>query len=323
MSLTHALRDQLVLVTGASGFIGARLVARLRAQGCRLRLVSRRPPASEPGWVRCDLTASAPWAALLEDVTLVIHLAGQTSVREAERDPAADRRINADVMIELLAAARELGTRPTVLFAGTETAAGVHRGRLDDHVIDAPVTHYDAHKLAAERALGEAVAAGWVRGASLRLTTVYGPGPRPQAEDRGIIAMMLSRALTGRALTVYGEGESLRDFLFVDDAVAAFLAAAAVPERLAGDHYIVGSGEGLAIRDAFERIAALVQREVGTHAPVVRVAPPDEINMIDTRSIVADSSRFHALTGWTAQVGFDDGLAHTLAWQLQCMKSTA
>jgi nucleoside-diphosphate-sugar epimerase len=305
------------LVTGASGFIGTRLVARLRAEGCRLRLVSRRPVAGDPSWVSCDLRERDCWPALLDGVTLVFHLAGQTSVRTAELDPVADARINTDAMLGLLAAAQHLGTRPTVVFASTETIAGVHRDRLDDDVPDAPVTRYDAHKLAAERALREAVSAGIVRGGSLRLTTVYGPGPRPQASERGIVDLMLARALAGQALTVYGDGQQLRDLLYIDDAVAALLAAAAVPDQLDGDHFVVGSGAGLTIVELFERIAKLVERELEIRAPVIHVQPPEPRSIIDERSVIADPSRFCARTGWTPTIDFDEGLRRTLANKLR------
>lgn len=307
------LRDAPVLVTGASGFIGTRVVERLREQGCRLRLVSRRVFAGDPSWVCADLRERDCWPALLDGIAIVVHLAGQTSVRAAEIDPSADARINTDAMLHLLAAAERIGTRPTVVFASTETIAGVHRGVLGDDVPDAPVTRYDAHKLAAERALRDAVAAGIVRGGSLRLTTVYGPGPRPQAGDRGVVDLMLERALAGQALTVYGDGQQLRDLLYVDDAVAAFMAAALVPEQLAGDHFVVGSGTGLTIVALFERIAALVERELGVCTPVVHVDPPEPRSIIDERSVVADPSRFCARTGWTPAIDFDEGLRRTLA----------
>ncbi|MFV8751436.1 NAD-dependent epimerase/dehydratase family protein [Nannocystaceae bacterium ST9] len=307
-----------MLVTGASGFIGRAMLAGLHERGARVRAIARRvePSDADVEWIACDLSREPDWSALLEGVDLVVHLAGQTSVREAERDPEADARINVAPMLGLLAAARRLADPPTVLMAGTETSAGLHRGVLDDAIVDAPLTHYDAHKRLAELALAEAVGEGRVRGASLRLTTVYGPGPRPRADDRGVIDLMITRALAGRALSVYGSGEQQRDFVFVDDVVAAFVAAALHVDALAGDHYVIGSGRGLAIRAAFEQIADEIERATGMRVPVVEVPPPADASPIDARSVVADSSRFSARTSWTPRVDFDEGLRRTIASRL-------
>jgi nucleoside-diphosphate-sugar epimerase len=127
---------------------------------------------------------------------------------------------------------------------------------------------------------------------------------------------MITRALAGQPLTVYGSGDQQRDFVFVDDAITAFLAAAAHADALAGDHYVVGSGRGLTITAAFEQIARTVERETGIRAPVIHVPVPADSSAIDARSVVADSSRFSALTSWTPRVDFDEGLRRTLARRL-------
>src|SRR5258708_33768353 len=96
---------------------------------------------------------------------------------------------------------------------------------------------------------------GYVRGAVLRLTNVYGPGPRIRGAGRGVLNAMVRRAVTGEPLTVYGSGNYLRDYLYVRDAALAFVAAAEAIEALNGGHWVIGSGEGNTINDAVNQIA--------------------------------------------------------------------
>lgn len=308
----------LCLITGASGFIGAQLVSRLRAEGRRLRLVARNPPPDNDSsqWTSGDLSTETDWSTLLEGVETVFHLAAQTSAQHSILDPEASRRINLEPVRQLIEAARTCSRPPRVIFSSTETVAGLHEGILHDGLVDAPSTPYDLHKREAEVLLREAHARGWVRAASLRLTTVYGPSHRPRAPERGIIGIMIERALAGQTLTIYASGEPQRDFLYLDDAVEALLAAERHVETLAGDHYLVGAGRSLSLRGAITRVAALAGAELRREIPLAHVPPPPGLPAIDGRSVRVDAGRFRLRSGWRPEVDFDLGLERTLRWHM-------
>ena len=312
-------RSGITLVTGARGFIGTCLVARLRSEGRRLRLLSSRAPvpaSDSHEWVHADLAEDPDWPALLADVDTVFHLAAQTSAARCLRDPEQSRRINLEPVRALIAAARSSPRSLRVVFASTETVAGLHATTLHDKLVDAPLTPYDEHKRAAELLLLEAVERGRLRAASLRMTTIYGPGPRPRARDRGVIAIMIERALRGDPLTVYGSGELERDFLYLDDAVTAMLAAERSVDALAGEHYLVGAGRSLSLLEAFARVAAQASAVLGRAVPLVHVEPPPELLAIDGRSVRVDASRFRQRSAWQPEVDFDLGLQRTLRWHV-------
>ncbi|PRQ00490.1 NAD-dependent epimerase/dehydratase family protein [Enhygromyxa salina] len=306
------------LITGASGFIGTQLVSRLRAAGRPVRLVARTPPPDDDRsqWTSLDLSYAIDWSTLLEGVETVFHLAAQTSAQHSIRDPAASRRINVDPVRQLIQWARTRSQPLRVILSSTETVAGLHQGVLHDGLVDAPSTPYDVHKREAEVLLSEAHARGWVRAASLRLTTVYGPSHRPRAPERGVIGIMIERALAGQPLTIYGSGAPLRDFLYLDDAVEALLAAERHVETLAGDHYLVGAGRSLSLHSAITQVAALVGAELGREISVTHVPPPPGLPAIDGRSVRVDAERFRVRSGWRPEVDFDLGLERTLRWHM-------
>jgi len=284
-----------IAVTGASGFIGSRMVAALAGLDCRIIRVSRNH------W---------PHAV---DADVVFHFAAQTSVSEAENNPQQDFDANVIPLRSLITSCVERKTRPFILFAGTVTQAGLpSRLPVGADVPDHPVTVYDRHKLMAENELKAAALRGDVRGASLRLSNVYGPGGHGRTGDRDILNRMIRAALKGERLTVYGAGDFVRDYVFIDDVVDAFLMAACCPDAVNARHFIVGSGRGITIRAAFELIAARVEALPGRHVPVVTTAPTVPLSPIERRNFIADPSAFAAATGWRAETTLADGIDRTI-----------
>jgi UDP-glucose 4-epimerase len=316
-----ALAGKVVLVTGARGFLGSRLSGRLQGVGARVIRLGRsradegnapREPAG--AW---DLTADVRdpdlWATLPEAPEFIFHLAAQTSVQVADDDPARDWHANVQPLLRLLEVCRERGWRPGILFAGSATQVGVtDHGPVDESFPDRPITMYDRHKLMAEGYLEHYARRGWARGATLRLPNVYGPGPATGSRDRGVLNAMMRRALRGEPLTLYGEGDQVRDYLFADDAIDAFLAAAVLLEKVDGEHFVLGTGVGHTLAEAFALVADRAATLTGRRVPLESAAPPEGLSPIEERSFVADASRFRNRTGWHARTTLSDGIDLTL-----------
>lgn len=295
----HEYAGKTVAVTGAAGFLGGCLVNRLAAVDCRILRVTR--------------TAPLPWDDVVSDADVVFHFAAQTSSVAAAEDPDWDFAANVAPMRQLLDACRRRGRRPVVLFAGTVTQSGIpSRLPVDEDAVDRPVTIYDQHKLIAEHDLKAAASGGTVCGATLRLANVYGPGGHGRNKDRDILNRMIAAAVRGEPLTVYGAGDYVRDYVFVEDVVDAFLMAAVHPGRVNGKHYVIGSGRGITIREAFELVAARVEALTGRRVPVITAEPPAALSEIEQRHFVADSSRFSAATGWRPAWSLSDGIDRTI-----------
>jgi nucleoside-diphosphate-sugar epimerase len=256
-----------------------------------------------------DLTSRAFWREAVDAAGTIFHLAGQTSVYAAQEDPSRDHAANVAPMLLAMEACRISGRRPAFVFAGTVTQCGIPKTLpVNEDAPDDPVTIYDLHKLMAEQYLKLYASLGFVRGASLRLPNVYGPGPASRSADRGVLNAMIRKALAGETLTVYGQGDQVRDYLYVEDAARAFVAAADHIDSLEGNYFVLGTGEGRTIREAVDLVAARVSRRTGRHVKVVQVDPPASLSPIEDRNFVADTHRFASATGWRAEVGLSDGI---------------
>lgn len=316
-----AFTGKRILIPGGSGYIAHNLVARLARVECQIVRV-RRPGSTAPAdpaeqarieHLEGDLGTREFWERALPGADVVFHLAAQTSVYAADQNPADDWQANVLPMLTMLETCRERGHRPMIVFAGTATQFGLpERTPVDESFPDRPVTIYDWHKLSAETYLEHYVRQGWAQGATLRLANIYGPGPASGKADRGILNLMMRRALRGEALTLYGTGGLLRDYIYITDAVEAFIAVASHAETVNGRHFILASGEGHTLAQAFQLVAERAVLLTGEHAPVISVEPPAGLSRIEDRNFVGDIARLRVATGWEPRVSLQQGIDLTL-----------
>ena len=307
-----------VLITGASGYLASRLVPAVLAQSRDVRLLSRRePPFIEHARYFCGSPDGNPQSLkeAIRGARTIFHLAGQTSVAEARRDPYGDLRANVAGMLRLLEHAAAASSQPTIVFAGTVTQAGIPPGdTLDESVPDRPITVYDIHKLTAEKHLAAASARGAVTGVTLRLANVYGPGAQSNAPDRGVLNRLIRVAASGEPLTVFGGGRQLRDYTFVDDVIEAFLLAAGHARALAGRYFVIGSGNRRTIADIIHTVAGRASARVGRPIQVTQAEPPADQDPIDSRSYCVNAAAFMTATGWAPRTSLEAGIDRTIDW---------
>ena len=308
-----------LLITGASGYLANNLEKSLKNVPCTLFRLTRKSTLSPLDGVvdvediQGDISDISIWDRAMQEVDIVFHFAGQTSVYLADKDPESDYRANVLPMLHMLETCKKIKSRPDILFAGTSTQVGIPESLpVNEACADKPITVYDVHKWMAETYLKCYARLGFVRGTSLRLTNVYGPGPKSSSGDRGILNTMARRALSGKNLTLYGEGKNIRDYIFVDDAISAFLLASANMEALNEKHFVLGSGKGHSISDALNQVAEQVASKTGKQIAVESIDPPSGLSPIEERCFVADAQSFSELTGWQPNFTLSEGIEKTL-----------
>ena len=213
----------------------------------------------------------------------------------------------------LLEAARKSKSSPYVVFAGTATQCGLKKTLpITESVKDEPSTVYDFHKLLAENYLKYYTCKDLIKGTSLRLCNVYGPGPKTRSKDRGILNLMIKKALDGENLTIYGNGNFQRDYIFMDDVVNAFLACPCYPSKTNGRHFILGSGKGYSINKAINKVAQMIERHKGLRVKVVNIKTPENLLSIEHRNEVANNSGISKATGWLPSIKLEEGIIRTV-----------
>ncbi|MDP3789943.1 MAG: NAD-dependent epimerase/dehydratase family protein [Candidatus Omnitrophota bacterium] len=305
-----------ILITGGAGYLASVLVALLSDTDCRIIRLDQKKPAAVPRRKAAeivdlvgDVSIDKTWEEPLDGIEIVFHFAAQTSVYTANKDTAEDLKRNVMPMVHLLEACRRQKIKPVILFSGTVTESGMPAYLpVDETHPDNPITVYDLHKLMAENYLKYYCRQGLVRGATLRLANVYGPGPESGSAGRGILNLMVKKALQGENLTLYGTGEYLRDYVYVYDVADAFLKAAASIDKVNGHHFVIGSGKGTTLAEAFNLVAEKAAVKTGKKVRIISVDPPSELSLIENRNFIADNRKFISGTGWKAEYSLTQGI---------------
>ncbi|MEN3063038.1 MAG: GDP-mannose 4,6-dehydratase [Candidatus Methanosuratincola petrocarbonis] len=303
-----------VLVTGGAGFIGTHLVERLIENGASVRIlddlsagdisgVSRLLRSGGATFVKGDVRDGGKVMEATRGCEIVYHLAAQSSVPKSTENPSLDLEVNIIGTHNVLRAAKECGTK--VVFASSSVVYGMPR-RIPTPESEPLVPHsfYGASKAAAEdycRLYSELFGVPTV---ILRLFNIYGPGT-----NKGLMFDLYRKLLRDpKRLEILGTGEQKKDYLYIDDAIDAFIAA---PERsrCVGDAYNIGLGESYTVF----QIAQMMFDVLGLEG--VEVKPRGGTSWLgDVELTEPDVSKAEIELGWRAKVGIKDGIRKTLEY---------
>jgi nucleoside-diphosphate-sugar epimerase len=308
-----------VIVTGGLGFIGSNIAWRLEQLGALVTVIdSSRPgcganPANLAGSsvkvLPVDLSEPELYAEVVEQTEIIFNLAGEISHIHSMQFPERDLQINTVSQMRFLQACAERNRGVRILYADTRQAFGkpLYLPVDEQHPIR-PVDFNGVHKYAAAMYHLMMSDLGQINATTIRLTNVYGPRMSLNVFGQGFLGVFFRQSLLGEQLKLYGGGSQLRDPLFVDDAVRAFLYAGArkdLPHR----DYNLGGPEGLSLLEMANTLA----RQCDAPDPEAVEFPP-HLQAIDIGSYTTSSLRFARDFGWKPQTTFTEGAARTIAF---------
>ena len=319
-NLRRIFSGRRVLITGGLGFIGSTLARRLVALGARVSVIdclapeyggNRRNLARLAGRVKVHIADVRDWPrlpALIKGQDFLFNLAGQTSHLDSMTDPQTDLDINCRAQLAILEACRQHNPAIRIVFASTRQIYGKPDALpvAESHPLR-PVDINGINKLAGESFHLLYARVHGTRATALRLTNTIGPRMRIKDARQTFVGVWIRRLLEGAPIEVWG-GEQLRDFTYVDDAVEAFLLAAANDAAI-GQVYNLGGPPPVSLRQLAEMLIALNQGG----ALAIR-AFPAERQRIDIGDYYADDRRIRRQLGWRPRTDLRTALRRTLAF---------
>ena len=329
-----------ILITGGAGFIGTNYVSHLLSRGKKVTIydnLSRKGTPRNIAWLRktygassfdlieADVREAKRLAEAAQNADLIIHLAGQVAVTTSVIDPRTDFEINALGTFNVLEAARQSERNPVVIYSSTNKVYG----DLEDvQVAENEESYYfpeypkgipesqliDFHSpYGCSKGTGDQYVRDYYRIYGLptvvfRQSCIYGPH-QFGIEDQGWVAWFVIAAVTGKPITIYGDGKQVRDLLYVDDLLAAYDMVYANIDKCAGEIYNIGGGAENTL-SIWKEFGPLLEKELGREIPVAR----EDWRPGDQRVFIADISKANRDFGWKPEIGVEDGLRKLIDW---------
>lgn len=328
------------LITGGAGFIGANYVHRLLKRGEKVTIydnLSRRGAPLNLKWLQetygeksfqtviGDVRDEVLVTATAHDADIIVHLASQVAVTTSVFNPREDFEVNAIGTFNVLEAARSSGRNPVILYASTNKVYGrmeqialveeATRWRYADLPYGIPESQpLDFHSpYGCSKGSGDQYVRDYFRIYGLptvvfRQSCIYGPR-QFGIEDQGWLAWMVIAALTGRQITICGDGKQVRDVLQIDDLLDAYDAAMAKIDQAAGQVYNIGGGPQNALSIWIE-FGPMLERLLGKPIPIASSGwrPGDQ------RVFVADIRKAEHELGWKPKICIEEGIERLFEW---------
>ncbi len=304
-----------VLVTGGAGFIGSHLVEALLKEEHHVRVLDDLSSGHQENLNGLDVEFIEGSVAdfecvrtVMRDIDLVFHQAALVSVPKSVENPALNQAVNVTGTFNVFEAARLAGVS-RIVYASSAAVYG-NDPKLPKQESDsvAPITPYAMAKRTSELTAVVYAEMYGIESVGLRYMNVFGPRQDPSSPYSGVLSIFSQRALAGEGVTIFGDGEQTRDFVFVKDVVQANLLAGFKPNRYEqpAAFYNVGCG----IQTSLNEIVDILRQICNQPMPITY--KPARLG--DIKYSVADIFGIHTALGFVPETAVYEGLEQTLAW---------
>jgi len=308
-----------VLVTGAGGFIGGRLAARLVEQGARVRGLVRynsRGDRGTLGWldpavsreievVSGELRDVESVARAVAGVEVVFHLGAQIAIPYSYVNPRDYFEVNALGSLNVAQAALQAGVARVIHTSTSEVYGSARTVPItEEHPLE-PQSPYAASKVAADKLMDSFQRSFDLPVTVLRPFNTFGPFQ----SARAIVPTIISQALVGTTLRL-GSLRPRRDLTYVDDTAAGFVAVAEAGDEIVGRTVQLGTGTDVSIGELVEMVGQALGKQLDVEEDPARVRPPNS----EVERLISSPALAAELTGWAPSVSLSEGLSRTIEW---------
>lgn len=303
------LEGRKIVVLGAAGFIGSATLPALKDAGAWVVGVDISPvprAGFADDWIIADIVGQPLPEQLFAGADAVIHLAWKNDPGRGNADFGADAASNVAASARIFQQAAASGVRRVIYASSGGTVYGRAPTPTPESTALSPIGGYGAGKAAGELYLMAAGAAYGIETCILRISNPYGPGQQPN-RGQGFVATALARTIDQIPIELFGSDQIARDYIYIDDLVQAIVLATAdsTPSAI----WNVGSGVALSLAYVLDLIFQVVGYDTVVHRSNQR--------SMDCEKVQLDVSEVRRSIGWKSKIAIKDGIARTLAWQMQ------
>lgn len=315
--MLNVLKQGHLLIFGGLGFLGLNLANYLLEQKVNFSIFDLRKDSDLKKGLRKlginyfsgDISEYNQVGGVVKNHNLIVNLAGKSGALNSLSNPFLDLKVNLVGVLNILEVARLENPEAKIVFAGSRLQYGkvLHLPIAEDHAQE-PNSIYGIHKVAGERYHREYSEVFGLKTVTLRFSNPYGPHIDTGFQGYNVINHFIDLALKGKTITIFGEGDQIRDFLFVDDLSQAILSA--LDKGESGESYNIGLGIGTKYLGAAKTIVRLANL-----GEIIKVPWPKDFASVETGDYIADISKAKKFLGWQPEVDFEEGVRKTINFQ--------
>lgn len=319
MDYLQSFKGKDVLITGGLGFIGSNLGIELVSIGSCVTLLDAMVPGYGGNYFNiekikdkvkiyiADMRDEARMLRIVKGKDYIFNMAGSLSHIDSMKDPFTDLEINCKAQLSLLEACRKNNKEVKIIFAGTRSQYGRAKYLPVDE--NHPLCPTDINGI--NNISGESYHILYnnlhgIRAASLRLTNTYGPRHQMRHSRQGFLNWFIRLSLDDRMIDIYGKGNQLRDFNYIDDVVKALLKAGA-SEKTDGEVFNLGSGNPISVSG----VARIVIKIAGS-GRYRHIDFPEDKSRIEVGDYYADFNKLKKTMDWKPRISLEEGIERTI-----------
>lgn len=313
------MKNKKILITGGLGMIGSTLTHKLIKLGAEVTIIDSLVKPFGGNFFNIndlkklvtvnisDIRDKESMKVLIKDKDIVFNLAAQVSHNDSLQNPSLDADINYIGHLNVLEAARNYNPAAKIIHAGSRLQFGkiLKNPVSEDHPLN-PLTPYALNKTAAENLYLYYNRVFNIPVVIFRIANPYGPRCQMQHSKYTIINWFIRNAMEDKEIIIYGNGEQIRDYIFVEDLADAFILASD-DENISNEVFNLGSGTGTRFKDMVQSVVEIVGKGKIKFVPW----PPGYLN-IETGDYITDISKIKQFFEWSPKIKLDEGISITV-----------
>ena len=310
--------DRNVVVTGGLGFLGSNLARKAVELGAKVTLIDTLNPLYGGNYYNIqgiedkvtviinDIRNVEIIEPIIKKADIIFHFAAQVSYIDSLSMPNEDYNLNAQSTLIILELCRKHNPKAKIMFASSRMVLGnVEGGTMTEEIIPNPLSLYGIHKLTSEKYLGMYYKDFGIPYVVLRITNPYGLRQQIKHNKYSLVGWFVRQAMEDKEISIFGTGSQLRDYIYSEDIINAFILCA-VSEKAVGQIVNIGSGVSTQFKDMVETVVEVVGKGEIKYIPW-----PAEYERIETGDIRTDISKLQILTGWKPEYSIKEGILRT------------
>lgn len=317
-------QDKKVLLTGGLGFIGSNLTQRLLALGAKVCIIDNFLPDHGANWFHfeqvkdqiefhlCDIRDELAMNQLVKNRDIIFNIAAQTSHSDSMADPFLDTDINCRGNLILLEAIRHNNPDARLVYVGTRAYYGEPEELpVNEKAAISSKDIYSVNRYAAEQYHMLYQLHYNLRVTGLRISNIFGPYAQMQHPRYNVLNWFIRLVIEDKPVPIFGDGQQIRDYLYVQDACSALLSAG-IQEKSIGQIYNVGSGQGVKFLDLVKTLI-----DANSQGEYQLKEWPDGSKKLDVGDFIMDISKITSELDWNQETSLKEGFQKTLAFYRQ------